>query len=303
MQIDLAGLEALEAVVKYGGFGRAAVHLHKVQSAVSHQVQKLEEQLGVSVFDRCGYRVRLTPAGEAILAESRRLLAHVEHVRSVARQFSQAWEPTLSVIVDGMLPLNPVLAALKRLANEDVPTRIQVNVGFLRGVQARFEEDDGDLMLALDYAASPYLFEEALPPLDYLLCVASGHPLATAKTVPLEALQRHVELSVQHASAEQEHDRHLFGCERSFFLSSFDAKKQALLMGVGFGWMPLYMVRDELKARTLCEVRYIGGSRHRFSPRLVHRADRGLGRAGQRLLALLREASWPQQMSGRRDRA
>ena len=46
MKLDLNGLEALEAVVKYGGFARAAKHLHKVQSAVSHQVRKIEQQLG-----------------------------------------------------------------------------------------------------------------------------------------------------------------------------------------------------------------------------------------------------------------
>ncbi len=303
MQIELSGLEALEAVVKHGGIGRAAEHLHKVQSAVSHQVQKLEQQLGVTLFDREGYRVRLTAVGEAILTESRRLLAQAEHVRSVARQFSQGWEAGLLVIMDGMLPLDPMLSALRTLAEERVPTRIQVKVEFLRGVQARFEKDDGDLMLVVDYAASPYLHEEALPAVDCVLCVGSHHPLAAARVVSLAELQEHVELSVQHASEEQGHDRHLFGCERSFFLSSFEAKKQALLMGVGFGWMPAYLVRNELKTRTLHEVRYIGGSRYRFTPRLVRRTERALGRAGQRFNALLRDAMWPQQLVSRRQGA
>lgn len=47
MPLDLNALEALDAVVKHGGFAHAAEHLHRVQSAVSHQVQKLEQQLGV----------------------------------------------------------------------------------------------------------------------------------------------------------------------------------------------------------------------------------------------------------------
>src|ERR1700729_2120448 len=159
MQLDLSCLEALEAVVKYGGFAHASRHLHKVQSAISHQVQKLEKQLGVTLFNRDGYRVHLTPAGEAILTEGRRLLAQAEHVRSVARQFSQEWEPSLQIIVDGILPLDPTLAAMKDLAAAHVPTRIQVNVQFLRGVQLSFEKENGDLMLVTDYAASPYLHE------------------------------------------------------------------------------------------------------------------------------------------------
>jgi DNA-binding transcriptional LysR family regulator len=293
MKLDLNGLEALEAVVRYGGFARAAEHLHKVQSAVSHQVRKIEQQLGVTVFNRDGYRVHLTPAGEAILAEARRLLAQAEHVRSIARQFLQEWEPSLAIIVDGILPLDPTLAAMKALAATHVPTRIQVKVEFLRGVQSRFEKENGDLMLVADYAASPYLHEEALPEMDCVLCVGRSHPLGKAKRVSLAQLQEHVELSVQHSSEEQGDDRHLFGCERAFFLSSHHTKKEALLMGVGFGWMPLYLVHPELKSGALREVKYQGGSWYRFTPRLVHRADRGLGRAGQQFISLLRKSAWP----------
>ncbi len=294
MKLDLNGLEALEAVVRYGGFARAAVHLHRVQSAVSHQVRKIEEQLGVTLFNRDGYRVHLTPAGEAILAEGRRLLAQAEHVRWVAQQFSQEWEPTLSIVVDGILPLDPTLAAMKALAAAHVPTRIQVKVEFLRGVQSRFEKENGDLMLVTDYAASPYLHEEALPTMDCVLCVGRSHELARAKSVSLADLQEHVELSVQHTSEEQGFDRHLFSCERAFFLSSHHTKKEALLMGVGFGWMPLYLVHNELRSGALREVKYQGGSWYRFVPRLVHRADRRLGRAGQEFVSLLRTSDWPQ---------
>lgn len=238
--------------------------------------------------------MKLTPAGEIVLAESRRLLAQAEHVRSLARQFSQGWEPNLVIMIDGILPLDPTLAALRTLAAERVPTRIQVKVGFLRGVQVRFESAPGDLMLVADYAATPALHEEALPDMDCVLCVAATHPLAKVERVSLTELQDHVELSVQPSSEEQGHDRRLFGCERAFFLSSHDAKKAALMMGAGFGWMPLYLVQQELQAGSLCELKYIGGSRYRFTPRLVYRADRQLGRAAQRFISQLHESPWPQ---------
>ncbi len=58
-------------------------------------------------------------------------------------------------------------------------------------------------------------------------------------------------------------------------------------MGLGYGWMPAYLVKDELAAGTLREVAYGGGSRYSFVPRLVHPVDRPLGRAGTTLLRLL----------------
>jgi DNA-binding transcriptional LysR family regulator len=283
---DLDALRALDAVVRLRGFERAAQHLHKVPSAVSYQVAKLERQLGLPLLDRRGYRVALTPAGEAVLAEGRQLLAKAEHVESMARQFVEGWEPRLTLIIDGILPLEPTLQALKALADERLPTRIQVKVEYLGGVQFRFEQDDADLMLVKDYQSAHSLSARALPEIECVLCIAPGHPLAGKRSVSLAALHEHVELSVQDSSG-QGNDRHTFGGERMFHLSGFDAKKQALLMGVGFGWMPLYAVAAELARGTLRELRFSGGSRYRFTPLLVHRSQRPLGRTGMRLVELI----------------
>ncbi len=286
MRPSLYAIEVLDAVIRHGGVAQAAKRLHKVQSAISYQVIKLEGQLGISLLDRTKYRARLTPAGEAVLAEGRRLLAQAEHVATVAQQFSSGWEPQLTVIVDGILPLEPTLQALKTLAEERVPTRIQVKVEFLGGVQFRFDKDAADLMIVKDFAAEPQLHAEALQEIECVLCVSRQHALASAPKVSLAQLVEHVELSVQDSSGQGD-DRHMFGGERVFFLSDFGAKKQAVLKGLGFGWMPRYLVERELRAGTLREVRYVGGSRYHFTPMLVHRLSRPLGRTGLRLSALL----------------
>lgn len=289
MRLDLDAVEALDAVIDGGGIARAAQRLNKVPSAVSYQVRRLEEQLGVQMLDRDGYRLRLTPAGEAVLAEGRRLLAEARQVEALARQFAAGWEPRLLVIIDGILPMAPALAAFRTLADERVPTRIQLQVEFQRGVQYCFERDQADLMLVKDYEARPYLRTEDLPEVECVLCVAPGHALARQRPAQLRDLQDHVELSVQDSSGRRD-DPHGFGGERVFHLSGFDAKRQALLMGVGFGWMPLNLIREDLRAGRLRELRYAGGSRYRFTPKLVQRTDSPPGRAGSRLAQLLREA-------------
>ncbi|MGE0581024.1 MAG: LysR family transcriptional regulator [Steroidobacteraceae bacterium] len=289
MRLDLEAVEALDAVVRHGGFARAAGQLNKVQSAVSYHVRKLEQRLGVALLDRGGYRVRLTPAGEAVLAQGRRLLAQARQVEALARQFADHWEPRLLVIVDGILPVGPTLAAFKTLADEGAPTRCQLKVEFQRGVQFCFERDNADLMVVKDYDAKPYLATEDLPAVECVLCARRGHPLAQLGAVRLDDLQDHVELTVQDSSGRPD-DPHGFGGERVFHLSGFDAKKQALLMGAGFGWMPLGMIGAELRSGRLRELRY-PGSRYRFTPRLVHRLDAPPGRAGRRIAQLLRDAS------------
>ena len=283
---DLDAINALDAVARHGGFARAAAALNRVQSTVSYQVEKLEAQLGVPLLDRTRYRVRLTPAGEALLAEGRRLLGHADRMASMARQFASGWEPRLTVILDGILPLETTLRALKTLADEKVPTRIQLKVEYLGGVHFRFEKDNADIMVVKDYVGRPDLEAHQLEKVECILCVSPSHPLAARSRVTLSELHEHVELSVQDSS-DRGDDEHMFGGDRVFYLAGFTAKKQALRMGLGFGWMPRYLVNRELHAGTLREVRYTGGSRYSFTPLLVHRTTAPLGRTGRRLAELL----------------
>ncbi|MFJ6671357.1 LysR family transcriptional regulator [Actinosynnema sp. NPDC091369] len=92
MRVELRQLEAFLAVVDEGGFGRAADRLHLVQSAVSQQVQRLERELGVTLFDRGGRRARLSAAGERLLPEARAVLAAVRRTREVAARVASGEE-------------------------------------------------------------------------------------------------------------------------------------------------------------------------------------------------------------------
>ncbi len=289
MRITFDSLEALEAIDQHGSFAAAARALHKVQSAVSYSVHQLEEGLGVSVFDRKGHRAVLTDAGRAILEESRRLLAGARRIETLATRFREDWEPRVEIVIDGILPMEPFMRALRVMTDDGVPTHIQMKVEFLGGVQDRFEKDNAHVMLVKDYVRSERLVEHALPEVEVVLVVAAGHPLAQAgRELELADLQAHIELTV-HDSSESRRvaDARIFGGPRVFFLSDFGTKKQGIMMGLGYGWMPAYLVKDELAAGTLREVAYGGGSRYSFVPRLVHPVDRPLGRAGTTLLRLL----------------
>jgi LysR family transcriptional regulator, transcription activator of glutamate synthase operon len=79
--VELRQLRAVEAVARHRHFTRAADELHVVQSALSHQVRRLEEELGTPLFERTSRRVSPTEAGQAIAARARRILAEVDAAR------------------------------------------------------------------------------------------------------------------------------------------------------------------------------------------------------------------------------
>ena len=136
MPLDLEALATLEAVVAEGGIARAAQRLHKVPSAVSYQVSKLEQYLETPLLNREGYRVKLTPAGEIILSEGRNLLGRAREVEALAKQFREGWEARLQLIVDREAkPLADILAGLRQ--RHVVQVLADVEVGHVLPVRER----------------------------------------------------------------------------------------------------------------------------------------------------------------------
>lgn len=93
--LTLESLLVLDAIEGRGSFAAAAEQLNKVPSALSYIIQKLEEQLGVTLFVRQGRRSVLTPAGQYLLAEGRKLLIAVNKLAEQTQTIAHGWEPKI----------------------------------------------------------------------------------------------------------------------------------------------------------------------------------------------------------------
>jgi LysR family transcriptional activator of glutamate synthase operon len=78
--MELRQLKYVEAVARHRHFTRAAEELHVAQSALSHQIRRLEAELGTELFERTSRRVAATEAGEAVAARARRVLSEIDGV-------------------------------------------------------------------------------------------------------------------------------------------------------------------------------------------------------------------------------
>ncbi|MGE0324958.1 MAG: LysR family transcriptional regulator [Polyangiaceae bacterium] len=295
--VNLDQLRVLQAIAATGSFAAAGKRLHRATSAVSYGVKGLEERVGFALFDRSGHRAVLTTAGQRLLLEAEQLLERARHFDRVAFALRDAWEPSLTVVVDGALDLKPVLEAMKGLVQRGLPTRVDLRVEYLSGVRERFEAQRGDLMFVLDFAGDARHVARPLSPVCMQLVVSPSHPLAPARVKrqlkrTRAELAQHVELMVEDsgsAPSASNLGRLSLGSPHVLRLGDFHAKLQALISGIGFGWMPQHLVKHALKRKQLVLLPFEEAEEHRFIPHLSWRRARPLGRAAELFLELLAE--------------
>ncbi len=191
MDLDPSHLRSFLAIVRYGGYHRAAEALHLTQPAVSRHMRRLEEQLGEPLFARRGRGVELTPYGERAAAELGEVLA--AHDRALVRleRGGDGGGPFVLGTVENVVdPVLPDLLAATREQLDDRPLQLRVDRAFKlierlgRGeVDAAIVIDPGDVpdpvalgAITLRWWASPALAAAADPPPDPFPLVAYDPP-------------------------------------------------------------------------------------------------------------------------------
>ncbi|WP_037065305.1 LysR family transcriptional regulator [Pseudonocardia acaciae] len=188
--MELRQLAYFDAVVRHGGFTRAAEQLRVAQPAVSAQVRRLESELGVELLARTTRRVRLTRAGELVLARARRALAELDGARSDLAELAGVLRGRVrigAIQAIGPFDLPAALAAFHARYPE---VDMELRTARLRGLVAALDADEIDLAIGPlndslpARVASRPLFDDEL-----VLITAPDHPLAGSSAVALSAVR------------------------------------------------------------------------------------------------------------------
>ena len=163
MRITLEAIETLVAIAEHGSFARAAEVLHRVPSALTYTVKKLESDLGVALFDRRGRRARLTPAGEGLLVQGRQLLRDAEAMEQRMHRAAGGWETRLRIAIDELIPLEMIFPLLADIYMLDTGTEILLSREVFGGGWDALIDHRADLRTLLERVVDLGL----LQPLDH----------------------------------------------------------------------------------------------------------------------------------------
>lgn len=228
------------AVAETNSFTRAAQRCHVVQSALSHQVARLEKELGARLFERTSRRVRLTAAGAAFLPAARHCLAAAEQaVAEVAATVGEV-RGRLSVGVIPSVAAVDVPALLGEFHRRHPHARIGLSVGASDDLVEQVRGGELEVaFLGIPVTARPRgVMARELRREHLVAVVAPGHPLAAERSVDLRRLASEVFVDLPAKTAGRAQSDLAFaaaGLTRDVAFEVTNADYLARLVGAGLG--------------------------------------------------------------------
>ncbi len=256
MKITLDLLRILDAIDRHGSFSAAAEALHRVPSALSHAVAKLESELAVRLFIRSGRKATLSEAGHTLLADGRHLLRAAEELERRVQRIATGWEAELRIVIDAIIPVERIYPLLERFYAAGHGTQIRLTYEVLGGTWDALATDRADLVIGApgDMPARSGLASRLLCPASkFVFAVAAAHPLAAwPGVIPSSELACHRAVVI--ADTSQELDARSIGIidgQDALRIPDIRAKLSAQVAGLGVGHLPHWLAAPELAAGRL----------------------------------------------------
>jgi DNA-binding transcriptional LysR family regulator len=255
MKISIDALLTLDAIDRKGSFAAAAHELHRVPSAITYTVQKLEEDLDVLLFDRRGHRAALTAAGRELLGEGRHILRATGELEAHVKRVATGWEAELRIAYDDIIPARIILQMAQTFGQQQCGTRIRITAEVFGGGWDALASGRADLVIGApgDGPAGGGYTTRLMGEVEWVFAVAPTHMLATApEPLKPDDILAHRAIVVADSSRNlPPRTAGLLTGQETLTVHNMAAKSLAQQMGLGVGHLPRFMAEREVAAGTL----------------------------------------------------
>lgn len=253
--LTLDQLRVLVAIEDAGSFSAAGRQLRRVQSAISHTVQALEEAQGLQLFDRSSRTPRFTEAGRALAAQARQVLRQADVFERTAKSIAAGLEPELPIAIDSFVPTPPVIRSLAGLQTQYPDLAVTLYTEGMGSAERRVR--DGSAMLGL-CALLPSMAQELqatpLTQITMVPVVAPSHPLAReSRAISRDILGEHVQLILTDPQQRPGPSYSVVSTKLWRFVD-IARRLEFLLAGFGWGTMPRHLVEPHLATGSLVQL-------------------------------------------------
>jgi DNA-binding transcriptional LysR family regulator len=249
-----------KAVADHGGFQQAADVIFKSQSSIHHAVHKMEELLGVTLFQVEGRKTMLTAAGEQLLRRVNYLLAEAERMENVALNLKSGVESSLNIAVDEAFPRDQLFQVLAAVSAEYPLIRIELLETILTGANELLRQGKADI--ALSPFTLPDNLSEDICQVEFIAVAGREHPLNwPRRELTLEELKTCRQIVIRDSALEQKKDVGWLGSEQRWTVSHVGTSIELLRKNLGFAWLPLTAVQPFLDDGSLVPLQLPRGAK------------------------------------------
>jgi DNA-binding transcriptional LysR family regulator len=295
-KLTLESIEVLDAIARKGSFASAAESLFRVPSAITYTVRKLEEDLGVSLFNRTGHRATLTDAGAELLQEGRHLLHAANELEARVKRIATGIETELTVAMSDALPMETLLDLLQHFYQQNFGTRIKVLNEVYGGVWDALMSGRADISIGApgDGPAGGGYLSKMLCHLDFEFAVAAHHPLATLPD-PLKNQDIVQYRSISAADSSRNLPPRTSGILKGqdvLTMPNMQSKLEAQIKGLGVGYLPKFLAQQYSASGDLI-IKQVSEKKHEVPMHLAWRnSEKTMGKAQQWLLKQIEKTNW-----------
>jgi DNA-binding transcriptional LysR family regulator len=295
LPIDSKQLRAFAILARTGSFTLAAKELHLTQSAVSHSMKALEQDVGCGLLDRLGKKVVLTQAGEQLLQHAEKILQEMASTRASLEQMGK-WGKGRLRIGASATACQYILPAVLREFKESFPQfGISIEPGDAPECITALRNKRIDLALGLEPTKEDHFEFHPLFTDELVFLVSPSHPWATPKALVRADIPRQNYVLYNKGSYTFRMVEDYFREEGMVLntvieLGSMEAIKELVKLGLGVSILAPWIARKELEERSLVAVP-LGRRKLRRNWGIFHWSRHHLSLAEETFVGLCRSAT------------
>lgn len=251
--ITLEALHILDAIDRRGSFAAAANELDRAPSSLSYQIQKIEQDLDIMIFDRSGHKANFTEAGRLILERGRTILTATDKLVNDASVLANGWELDITLAYDGIIPVNNFFKMVSELGNVS-STRVKLQEEILAGCWESLNSGRADLLVCPKMETLPHdVKSEVIGHMEMVWVAAPEHYVhKRSGAFDEQAREKYRIIAIADTAREQPAiSVNITQRQPRLTVTNFAAKVDALKVGLGIGTLPKSLATELIEQGTL----------------------------------------------------
>jgi len=253
MDTTLDAWEILQTVVQLGGFVPAAEKLNRSQSTISYAIGRLQDQLGVRLFEIQGRKAQLTEVGRVLLADAEPHLAGFYQLEQRARLMASGGASEVRLSVDSIFPDDRLFAALASFSCSFPHASPKLRQCTFLSAETEFSLHNAQICVT--GLMSRETFVKPIMVIGMIAVVRCDHPLLSIRRrLSRSDLMQHMLVTIEGAASGSLKQQPRLPAQRVLPVATIESAIAAVRSGLCFGWLPKYRIQSQIDSGEFVEV-------------------------------------------------